>query len=79
AGFHMNEALNGIPSIFTTNHPLYNDKVLQRLNELEKSLTVSGHLNPNNAKIGLENLINKIKAVILANPNTPLDQLVNLF
>lgn len=79
AGFHMNEALNGIPSIFTTNHPLYNNRVLQRLIALENALTVSGHLNPNNAKIAVENLIDQIRAVIVAHPNTPLDDLVNLF
>lgn len=79
AGFHMNEALNGIPSIFTGNHPLYNARVAQKLADIKSLLTNSGNFNAGAAKTALEGLANDIRAVLIAHPNTPLDQLIHLF
>lgn len=75
----MNEALNGIPSIFTGNHPLYNARVAQKLADIKSLLTNSGNFNAGAAKTALEGLANDIRAVLIAHPNTPLDQLIHLF
>ncbi len=79
AGFHMNEALNGIPSFFSGNHPSYNARVAQKLADINDNLLSLGQWNPTAAKSALEKLANDIRAVLEAHPSTPLDQLIHLF
>lgn len=75
-GFHMNEALNGIPSLSNTNHPAYNTRIFNKLEALKTSLQAAGNWNPNKARIELEKLANDIRTIIVANPNTPLNDLI---
>lgn len=75
----MKEALNGIPSIFTGNHPLYNARVAQKLADIKDNLVALGKWNSYDAKLAVEKLANDIRAVLVSHQNTPLDQLIHLF
>lgn len=75
--FHMQDVLNGIP--LTTaqhlgSHPNYTIRVTNALNAIPSKL--GANYTPENVFNEIVNLTNRIKAAILANPNTPIDQII---
>jgi hypothetical protein len=70
--FHMNEALNGIPSstaVHSGSHGNYDLNILQKLNAMPTNLT------PNQTYDELMNILNQVRTAIANNPNTPINQL----
>ncbi|TGD58259.1 AHH domain-containing protein [Flavobacterium humi] len=76
-GFHMNEALNGIPlsnAVHNGSHAVYDQRVVDRLMEIRNQY--GANMTPQQAYNGLSNLIHDIRTAILNNPNTPINQLI---
>ena len=75
--FHPQDALNGIPiSTFQHNapHNLYSDRVAQALQQINDRYGAA--LTPDIAYREIVDLTNRIKDRILANPNTPLNEII---
>lgn len=73
SAFHMNEALNGIAVAAWRNQPnhnLYNNRVQALFDALPSNLT------PDQAHDAVTNIVNTIRAAIVNNPNTHLNDLI---
>ncbi len=78
ADFHMNEILNGIP--LTTaqhngSHPLYNDKVRDKLQSLLNQATAFNWSNTQCAN-AVRNLANDIRNWIITHPNESINNII---
>lgn len=71
-GFHLNEALNGIPVIKSRNQPnhsLYNNRIEEKLNDIKRRFP------ENQWESELVKLVNRAKSAIQNNPNKHLNEI----
>tara|TARA_Y100000588_G_C14029216_1_gene827874 strand:+ start:641 stop:853 length:213 start_codon:yes stop_codon:yes gene_type:complete len=69
----MNELINGIPlgnSVHLGSHSSYDNKILNRLNEINPNLSVSDTFDE------VLDIINDVKTAIANNPNTHVNNLI---